>query len=169
MNIYRNQTSPFFYCTPLCQEAVYCGEDSSWQQPVDGYRYSASQWMLSRQLYQNGDSLRWTFCGGDGAALSPDGTTFSLTPGTDYLVSYLIQGNLPPQSTLGVLPYFGTADPEPYASYLRTGDAGGWVNLAGGFLLPGGDPLYLTVQLQTDSPSPVEAAGFLHLFPLPRR
>ena len=170
MNIYRNQSSPFFYCTPLYSgTCAGCGAAPSSPSCPGEYPvpYSASQWLVEPSWYKSGDSLRWSYRGGEGVGISPDEATLALTPGRDYFVSYLIQGVLPPRASLEVLPYFGSEDPIPFSSSGHSGIQEERVGVSGGFLLPAANPMYLTLQLATNSPAPISVTGSLHLFPLP--
>ena len=170
MNIYRNQSSPFFYCTPLYSgTCAGCGAAPSSPSCPGEYPvpYSASQWLVEPSWYKSGDSLRWSYRGGEGVGISPDEATLALTPGRDYFVSYLIQGVLPPRASLEVLPYFGSEDPIPFSSSGHSGIQEERVGVSGGFLRPAANPMYLTLQLATNSPAPISVTGSLHLFPLP--
>ena len=83
MNIYRNQSSPFFYCTPLYSgTCAGCGAAPSSPSCPGEYPvpYSASQWLVEPSWYKSGDSLRWSYRGGEGVGISPDEATLALTP-----------------------------------------------------------------------------------------
>ena len=71
------------------------------------------------------------------------------------------------RASLEVLPYFGSEDPIPFSSSGHSGIQEERVGVSGGFLLPAANPMYLTLQLATNSPAPISVTGSLHLFPLP--
>ena len=57
MNIYRNQSSPFFYCTPLYSgTCAGCGAAPSSPSCPGEYPvpYSASQWLVEPSWYKSG-------------------------------------------------------------------------------------------------------------------
>ena len=174
MNIYRNQSSPFFFCSPLYafpaaepipQEPAELYDDSFYDDPSLS---SFLQVTVSPKDYAMDDFLLWdtSLKQGNDISLTPEKDAFAFLPDRLFYVSYFLRGYLPAHTWLEIHPYLDLQNQPSYIRSAHSCDLPCWANLSGGFLLSSSQTHQMTFQVKHCASSPISVYGCLHILPV---